>query len=234
MTNIGFSTGALAFGDFRRALALLERTSADAVELSALRIAELHPLAEVAAQLDLGRYPHVSVHAPGSYAGEAEEAVVRLLAEFVERGWPVVVHPDAIIRHERWRGLGEMVLVENMDKRKPIGRTVAELEIVFDRLPDARLCFDIAHARQIDPSMSEAYRILKTFGDRVAQVHVSEVGTASRHGRISLAAQYDFEEVVHLIPPDAPVIIESPVAPSEIEDEIARARRLFEPKAVAA
>ena len=55
-----------------------------------------------------------------------------------------------------WRQLGDRVLVENMDKRKPVGRTVEELDLIFEQLPAAGMCFDIAHARQVDSSMTEA------------------------------------------------------------------------------
>ena len=44
MRPIGYSTGALALSDVERALAMLEGSSATAVELSALRISELRPL----------------------------------------------------------------------------------------------------------------------------------------------------------------------------------------------
>jgi hypothetical protein len=56
--RLGFSTGALACGDFRRALAMLGRMrSVCVVELSALREAELEPLAEaVDNDLDLDQF----------------------------------------------------------------------------------------------------------------------------------------------------------------------------------
>jgi hypothetical protein len=44
MSLFGFSTGALAPGDFRRALELLRGVDADAVELSTLREQELPSL----------------------------------------------------------------------------------------------------------------------------------------------------------------------------------------------
>src|SRR4051794_1997340 len=74
---------------------------------------------------------------------------------FVGRGYPVVVHPDVIFDRPRWRVLGEALFIENMDKRKPVGRTVEELQEFFRDLPAARFCFDIGHARQVDPSMTE-------------------------------------------------------------------------------
>jgi hypothetical protein len=67
-----------------------------------------------------------------------------------------------------------------MDKRKPAGRSAAELGRIFAELPDATFCFDIGHARQFDPTMTEAWLILKEFGSKLRQVHVSEVNTRSK------------------------------------------------------
>ena len=64
MRDIGFSTGALALGDFRSALHMLEGHNCPAVELSALREAELPGLMDALADLDLGRFKYISVHAP--------------------------------------------------------------------------------------------------------------------------------------------------------------------------
>jgi hypothetical protein len=64
MNRIGFSTGALALSDFRLALRMLQNTPCDAIELSALRQAELEPLFEAADSLDLHQFASVSFHAP--------------------------------------------------------------------------------------------------------------------------------------------------------------------------
>jgi len=63
MRRIGFSTGALARGDFRSGIALQE-SRADAIELSALREAELDPLIGAIPDLPLKRFTFVSFHAP--------------------------------------------------------------------------------------------------------------------------------------------------------------------------
>ena len=68
MRRIGFSTGALARGDFRSALAILHRYRVDVVELSALRIGELAPLAHAISDLDLSAFTFVSIHAPSRFA----------------------------------------------------------------------------------------------------------------------------------------------------------------------
>ena len=221
---IGFSTGALAGPDVVTALEWLRGSRTDAVELSALRLSELVPLVERAKEYDLADYRFISVHAPGKIPSADEREVVRLLRTFTERAWPVVLHPDAITDFGLWNGLGSLLLIENMDKRKRTGRTVEELEVLFRALPEARLCFDIAHARQVDGTMTEAYRILKRFGGRLAEIHISEVTSGSGHDRISPAASRAFQKVAVFIPPEVPVILESRVPREEIADEIARAR----------
>lgn len=225
---VGFSTGALALGDFRAALRMMEPHPLDAVELSALRFDEMPALTQAVDRLDLRRYGHVSVHAPSRYPADAERSIIAGALRFAERGWPVVLHPDAAIDLSAWNALGSMLLIENMDKRKPIGRTREELAAIFDVLPDAQLCFDIAHARQCDGTMVEAYRILTAFGNRLGQIHVSEVSSRSTHERISRYAASAFRQVSRLIPPDVPVIIESRIAPEQIAGEIAMARHALE------
>ena len=39
-----------------------------------------------------------------------------------------------------WRSFGESIYIENMDKRKPVGRTAAELKSLFERFPASRGC----------------------------------------------------------------------------------------------
>ena len=115
-----------------------------------------------------------------------------------------------------------------MDKRKPIGRTVRELDLLFERFPDASFCFDIGHARQVDTSMIEAYKMLKKFRHRLRQIHVSEVNSRNKHDRLSFISIVDFQEVAHMIPSDIPVIIESIVSGDQIAAEIGRVRKALE------
>ena len=223
MREIGFSTGALALSDVAGALEMLRGAPVSAVELSALRVGELPPLARCVETLDLSPYRFISVHAPSRFTADEEPGIVERLRSFTARGWPIVLHPDAIHDPALWRGFGSMLYVENMDKRKPLGRTAAELRRVFDQLPDAALCFDIAHARQCDGTMTEAYRILTAFGDRLRQVHISEVTTRSGHDRISPYSLRAFQRVASLIPEEVPVIIESRIPPEQIRAEIDQA-----------
>jgi hypothetical protein len=221
MDAIGFSTGALALADFRGALEMLKGTRTSAVELSALHLDELPDLLEAVDRLDLSAYRYVSVHAPTDFDAASERRVSHALRKVTSLGMPIVIHPDVITDSELWSEFGSSLLIENMDKRKGSGRSARELARVFERLPQARLCFDIAHARQFDTSMVEAFLILDQFSDRLAQIHVSELDAFSRHRRITRAGIAALREVSHLIPPNVPVIIEAPVTASEIEAEIA-------------
>jgi len=220
---LGFSTGALALSDVRGALARLEGTGATAIELSALRLHEVEPLVAMAASLDLAAYPYVSVHAPSRFDAADEPAVVAAMAELAARGWPIVIHPDAIHDLTLWRPLGPMAVVENMDKRKPIGRTVRELEAIFRELPEATFCFDLGHARQVDRTMTEASFLIRELGPRLRQLHVSEVNTQSRHDPLSWGSVRAFQKVARWIPEDVPLILETPANPAEIPRQVAMA-----------
>lgn len=225
MRQIGFSTGSLALNDFRRGLGILNRQRIGLVELSALRQVELVPLLDALGEIDLTSFSYVSVHAPSQVNPNDEHEVVERLRGLLSRCWPIIVHPDAISRFERWATLGASLCIENMDKRKPIGRTARELQVVFDRCPEASLCFDIGHARQVDPTMNEAARILRTFENRLRQVHISEVNSQSRHDRLTFGAIQAFRKVSHLIPEGVPIVIESRVSEDDIPTEVSNAKR---------
>jgi hypothetical protein len=160
------------------------------------------------------------VHAPSAFLPADEAGLARALRSVARRGWLVIVHPDAIHDVRPWRALGDRLCIENMDARKP-GRTVQELVPVFERLPEASFCFDVAHAAQCDPTLAQARHLLHAFGDRLAQVHVSELDARGRHVRLSRAGIRACQAVAHLLPPGVPAIIEAPVGPHEVDAELA-------------
>lgn len=223
MGAFGFSTGALALGDFRRALAMLRDSDAEAVELSALRERELPALMKVARHLPLDQFRYVSVHAPSRFSALTERQVAALLLPCIALGWRIVVHPDAIVDYACWRPFGPHLCIENMDKRKPTGRTAAELRAVFEKLPDASLCLDLAHARQIDTTLSVARLILAEFGTRLAQIHLSELDYQCRHAPLSMTTIRTVQQMAHWFG-SVPVILESQVPVDQIRDELRMAR----------
>jgi hypothetical protein len=194
------------------------------MELSALRQAELIPLLEALPTLDLSGFEHVSIHAPSRVDRAWERVLCDRLRGEAWRRWPIIIHPDAISDFGLWRELGAIVSVENMDRRKRVGRTADELASVFDKLPDATLCFDIGHARQVDLTMTEAHLILRDFGSRLAQVHVSEVNSRSKHDVLSYCSILAFRQVAQLILEGVPLVLETPVEEDEMESEMAKVR----------
>jgi hypothetical protein len=231
MRMIGFSTGAIAKGDFDRALHELAPFKFQAVEVSALRLNELPRLVQRAPYLDLARYHYVSIHAPSHFEPDSEPTVVDLLRSLVVRGWPVVVHPDVIFTDALWLPFGEALILENSDRRKSVGRTADEIESLFGRFPEARFCFDVGHARQVDPTMNEAHTILERNRTRLLQVHISEVNFLSRHDPLSSAAIEATRRIAHLIPEDVPIIIETLIdrSQSTIGTEVRRATEALTP-----
>jgi hypothetical protein len=224
MRNIGFSTGAVAFGDFHKALELLAPSKLASVELSALRMSEVETLVNAIPSLQLGGYTYVSFHAPSSFSAAEERWLTDLLHSKVPAAWPIVLHPDAICDSTLWKRFGARVAIENMDRRKRIGRNVSELSLIFEQLPDASLCFDLGHARQCDSSMTEAFLMLTAFRERLVQVHLSEVNSESQHESISYGAKLAFHQVAYLIPNEQPIILESRVTPAQIDIEVESAR----------
>ena len=234
MRYIGFSTGALAKENVQKALEMLANKPVDAIELSALRQQELLPLVNQIDKLDLSRFKYISFHAPSELEASFEREALKALEKVGSRGWPIIVHPNVIHTPSDWARFGELLYVENMDKRKPIGQTAAHLARLFDLLPKASLCLDLGHVRQVDPTMSEAAQILFRFRARTRQLHVSEVNAQSKHNALTLEAMMAFQRVSDLLPEDAPIILESRVSESEITAEIQNALHALEPTNVAA
>ena len=227
MRPIGFSTGALAKGDFARGLDAQRGVARiDAVELSALRDHELPPFAAAVRALDLGAFTYVSVHAP-SRLQTLDEATVFELLRGLPESWPIVVHPELLRTPPLWRSLGERLCLENMDNRKTTGRTFDEIRALFAEFPRATFCLDVGHARQIDPTMATAIRMARELGGRLRQVHVSDVGPRGEHFPVGALARRAFARIARHVPESCPLIIESVIPPEQIEHELAAVAGAF-------
>ena len=226
---IGVSTHVIDPKNVRGALHSIRSLKLPAFEVSSLRILEPRDVLALLDEPGLEDFSRVSFHLPGSFERYSAQDAADLVAALRARGWPVVAHPDSLEFADAWSSLGEQLCIENMDKRKATGRTAAELADVFMRFPEASLCFDLGHAKQIDPTMTEAALILRRFGDRLKQVHLSEVNTRSEHEGITYTAFNSFRKVAHLIPLDTPIILETPVALDQIETQSRLAEQALTP-----
>lgn len=180
---VGPSTGYMvgARGDWPRLVAAAESCSLDVVELSALSARELPSL--LAFLRDAGDLPfgHVSVHGPSKGWEGTAAALATALSSIPSQIDGVVLHPETLGDASAFAELGGRLRLENMDTRKRDARTVDELARYFELLPEARFCFDVAHAQLHDPSMGLAHELLDAFGSRLAEVHVSSIRPDGEH-----------------------------------------------------
>lgn len=231
MNITGFSTGSLAKGNYEQALKIVwQHPMIQAIELSALREPELPSLLQnlpVLLKRLQPRFEYISVHAPSKLILFSELEMVGMLQQLLPYNIPVIVHPDIITDFSIWRRLGSILCIENMDKRKPIGRTTTDLVSIFNQLPEASFCLDLAHAKQVDPTMVECVSMLRNFGSRLKQFHLSDVTSNSNHISMNVSAIESYKKVSNIFPKDIPVIIESPVTDVYLEKEYMYANSLF-------
>lgn len=227
MRTIGFSTGALALGDWQKALSMLEGSSATAIELSTLREHEFIEISGFLQDLEVPDYTFVSFHVPSELVTLSEKDVVRMLRPLVSKGWPIVIHPNIITEYSLWESFGDQLFIENMDERKSKGRTAKGLAAIFGKLPSASLCFDIGHARHIDRTMSEAMAIVLDNQERLKMIHLSEVDMFGNHIPLSNIAMQTFALLGGILPPDVPLIVESPLGTNNIDSVISKVEKDF-------
>ena len=209
---VGASTGYMAEhrGDWNRLCAEALELSSVAIELAALSEDELPGLLAFFEQSPELPYRYISVHAPSKSMTQPEPELVAMLSRLPRWIDAIVVHPDVIREPTNYRQLGRRLLIENMDDRKGDGRSAAELARFFEVLPDAGLCFDIAHAWSIDRSMEEGRRILDAFTGRVRHVHLSSLDADSHHVPLRKEDEELFSGLLSRCK-DVPWILEAPL-----------------------
>jgi hypothetical protein len=212
-TTIGASTGYMsdARGNWRLLARRAALESISAVELSALSESELPGLIEWLEQRPSLPFQWTGAHGPTKGLQMQERDVVDALLVLATHVDVVVLHPDTMEDLSLYQELGSGLAIENMDARKPVGQTAEQLEGFFDALPDARLCFDVAHAGAIDPDMIEGERILDAFASRLSHVHVSSLNKASHHVSLSSGDEQRFAPLLDRCR-DVPWILEAPLA----------------------
>jgi sugar phosphate isomerase/epimerase len=104
-------------------------------------------------------------------------------------------------------------VIENMDARKDRGRTADELKPVFDVLPAAGLCFDVAHAWSVDPSMAVGHELLNRYTSRLRHLHVSSISGDCQHEPLTAEHAELFAPLLSRCK-DVPWILEAPLRES--------------------
>jgi hypothetical protein len=210
---MGASTGYMSGlrGDWPAMVRLAADESIIAVELSALSEPELPALLAWLDERPTLPFEWIAAHGPTKQRQVSEQALVAILKSLARHVEVVVLHPDAIDDVAVYRELGSKLAIENMDTRKLRGQTADELEEIFADLPDARLCFDVAHASAVDPTMAEGGRILDRLGSRLSHVHVSSLDNASHHIALTPEDEDRFGPLLDRCR-DVPWILEAPLS----------------------
>lgn len=207
---VGSSTGYMMRnrGNWPKLVDEASKVSSFAVELTALGEDELPALLGFLAEDPPLPFRYVSVHGPSKGRQMAEAELVALLAELPPFVDAIVLHPDEIKDPARYRPLGSRLLIENMDSRKTAGKNRAELEVVFEQLPEAGFCFDVAHAWTVDPSMQVGNELLDRFASRLKHVHLSSISTDLGHVPLSIEQEELFAPLLSRCR-DVPWILEA-------------------------
>jgi hypothetical protein len=185
--RVGASTGYMVDerGSWPDLVSFAERVSEAVVELSALSASELPGLIAYLKRSPDLKFVYMSVHGPSKGHHGPPQALAETLAALPLQVQGIVMHPETLDDPFAFRVVGERLLLENMDRRKDDARTVEELAPYFDALPEARFCFDIAHAFHCDPTMRLARELLDAFGDRLQEVHLSSIEPSGKHVPLS-------------------------------------------------
>lgn len=185
---LGASTGYMLSdrGDWPKLVEGACRVSSFAVELAAIGEEELPGLLGFLAAGPSLPFRYLSVHGPTKDRQVPEPELVAMLAELPAFVDAIVVHPDQIEDPALYRALGGRLTIENMDARKASGRLGEELEPLFDQLPAAGFCFDVAHAWTVDETMAVGEELLDRFTSRLRHLHLSSISPA--HGHVPLSS----------------------------------------------
>ena len=208
---IGASTGYMA--GYRNDWDALARMAAEvslwAVELSALSEPELPVLLDWLDARPSLPFRWVGAHGPTKARAMPEGDLVEMLEGLARHVETIVLHPDTMVDLPLYRRLGAKLSVENMDTRKSVGQHADQLQLIFDELPQARLCFDVAHASAVDSSMGEGEGILERFGARLSHVHVSSLDGRCHHVSLTEEDEDRFDSLLGRCR-DVPWILEAP------------------------
>jgi hypothetical protein len=208
---VGASTGWLRDrGDWAAQARAAAAVSPFAAELAALALPEFDALEAWLHTLPPLPFRYLSVHAPVKELDADEPGLVARLAALPAIVRSIVVHPDVLRDPAAYARVGSRLVIENMDDRKAMGQTVADLEPLFALLPEAGLCLDVAHVTAVDPTMELAHELLDRFGSRLRQLHVSSL-VAGEHVPLTGQDAERFRPVLRRCV-DVPWLLEAPAA----------------------
>lgn len=226
--QFGFPSGKLDKLKLWQAIERNLAISSKAIEVTALRYCEFDSILDDVSMTYIPDDTEVSFHAPASFSWWQEMYIAYRLRNKPYDRLPVVLHPDTLRDPANWEPFHNRLRIENMDLRKSTGITVEDLRPFFERLPDAEWCFDVGHARQVDPTMDLAKHLLDAFGDRLGEIHMSVVLPCGKHSAMTEEATEDYRKLFAGMHIRVPVILETLLDDESMKRDVQLACAIFE------
>lgn len=209
----------------------LRKLPLDGVELTFSRKRELYDFRLSAANRSwLRSLRYVSIHAPFGLLRHSEDErdlsrQLDILAKLRRevRAKTVVMHPHQVPERRLLRRFGLPLSIENMPFTRRM--RVPALKEVLRRHPGARFCVDAAHAYRL--SSRETARLVRAFGAKLSQIHLSGVYRKRDHLPLSAATPTFMRSVEPLRGLKCPIVIEEElprVSPKLLLGELERVR----------
>lgn len=159
----------------------------EAIELSFVRLNRFPPNFSKQELSLLSQFKYKSLHAPVVNIIDNKKAFLNFPNK--ELNWiieeiqqldhdlklnTILFHPD-IVNNIEWLAhvFGSKLAFENMDVSKNFGKTITDLESVFNKAPKAKFVCDLNHVYTVDPTMKFSDELHTAFGDRLCHYHIS-------------------------------------------------------------
>lgn len=202
---LGFSTGVLHkthSSISREIFEIFRALGCNAIELTCRSEDDILKLLREIKPADLGGFVHVSIHAPDVVTINTLELLQR--AQEIFHFNLIVIHPDEIENWEIFSRFDLPLAIENMDWKSERGKYVDSLQVIFENF-DTNMVLDVNHCFSNDPSMTLAGEMIKEFGSRISQIHVS--GFETHHEPLFKTQQVEILNSIENR--NLPIIIES-------------------------
>ncbi len=211
--TIGFSQGVLfKLYDVNKDanIKLLKDCGSNAIEANCHHVSDAVFLPLLLEHIQAHDFDYISLHTPVNvrYGNNIEtRALLEKLQEFYYQSDAklIVVHPDLVDDWSVFEDFKMKWAIENRDDRKKNFKDQADLEKFFNEHPEWFLVLDLGHVNSNDKSMSLAKELIKLFGSRIAEVHLS--GYEKFHDPLHRTKQIEIIECCKDL--YVPIIIES-------------------------
>lgn len=240
MTNkIGFSTGCLFQShSIDDAVRLYHKIGADAIEISLATPKDLEEFMPSKSLVHMIKeFSFVSIHAPFKSirydkGDDASLTYINLIDLYDTLGaQAVVIHPSTVDDQGIYDAELMAVCVENMDSRKTVGISAAEMQAIHEK-HDCMFVLDLQHAYEHDPAMQLAIDLWSVMGAQLSHIHASGQQPPFWHVPIYMS---DNKEAISKslkdireMEPHCPIILEGLIeSQDDAKAELEYVRRLF-------